>query len=157
MRHIESQGECTKLKVNRIRRISGMEEKFTVVEWMYANSIGAAGTTFHYECDKKCRIERGRWCDGSRGSTYWMWNNQTNWHAGLVLDLKSVSKVSSNLQTMEKLKKSQEIRWDEYIKRMKRYRREMNKAEMSIKDWVFCIALLEGSNREEQLKMISKT
>ena len=29
----------------------------------------------------------------------------------------------------------------------------MNKAEMTIKDKVFCIALLEGSNREEATKI----
>ena len=56
----------------------------------------------------------------------------------------------------KRCKKRPDISWGKYIKRMKRYRRELKEAEMTINGRVFCMALLEGSNLEKATINIEK-
>ena len=58
-------------------------------------------------------------------------------------------KLEQTYRQCKTREKNPEKSWDEFEKRMKRFMREMNEAEMTINDRVFCIALLEGSNQAE--------
>ena len=62
-------------------------------------------------------------------------------------------KLAQTYRPWKRCEKVPKINWDEYIKRMKQYRRKMNEPEMTINDILFCIALLEGSNLDEATKI----
>ena len=52
-------------------------------------------------------------------------------------------KLAQTYRQWKRFEMGPKISWDEYTKRMKRYRREMNEAKKIINNRVFCIAILE--------------
>ena len=61
--------------------------------------------------------------------------------------------LAQTYRQCKRCEKGPKISSNEYIKRMKRYRMEMNEAETTINSRVFCIALLVKSNQGEATKI----
>ncbi len=67
---------------------------------------------------------------------------------------KSESKLFNLWRQMRKLKKTPDIiTWDQYLKRQKKFFRELEKYGLKLDDKITCVAMIDGTNLDQNTKL----